>query len=179
MLDSIDVTENHLSPFVGKYIYDGTVLGCCSGSGAFVRYAVDKGVSAKFLAADYSIEMTKPQDSKALYEEPILIGPIQEVLMQASVHDHVVRFGSFHLFKAFDFVSALRQSFLRTRKSVTFDVGDLSQLTFRDQRQQLDRNPERNSTTTTIMLLLLFALALHLFGGRRSTMRGGLRITRL
>ncbi|KAI0472509.1 hypothetical protein F4859DRAFT_522405 [Xylaria cf. heliscus] len=127
VLDSTNVTENRLGPFVGKYNYDGTVLDCCSGSGAFARYAVDKGVNAKYSAADYSIEMTKLPDSQALYEEAILIGPIQEVLMQASVHDHVVCFGSFHLFKPFDFVSALSQLFLRARKSVTFDVDDLSQ----------------------------------------------------
>lgn len=127
ILDSTNVTQNRLSPFVGKYDYNGTVLDCCSGSGEFARFAIEAGVQAEFSALDYSVEMTALPYSKKLYKQPFLIGPVQEVLTRAAMHDHVVCFGSLHLLQPFDFVSAISQMFLRARKSVTFDVDDLSQ----------------------------------------------------
>ncbi|KAE8846548.1 hypothetical protein PTNB73_10089 [Pyrenophora teres f. teres] len=126
ILDSTNVTENRLSPFVGKYDYNGTVLDCCSGSGEFARFAIEHGVKAKYSALDYSVEMTKLPFSKRLYEQPFILGPVQEVLASAPMHDHVVCFGSVHLLQPFDFVSTISQMFLRARKSVTFDVDDLS-----------------------------------------------------
>lgn len=127
ILDSTNVTDNRLSPFVGKYDYNGTVLDCCSGSGEFARFAIEQGVKAKYSALDYSVEMTKLPYSKTLYEQPFIIGPVQEVLAGAPMHDHVVCFGSLHLLQPFDFASTISQLFLRARKSVTFDVDDLSQ----------------------------------------------------
>ncbi|KAH6642798.1 hypothetical protein C7974DRAFT_110224 [Boeremia exigua] len=126
ILDSTNVTENRLSPFVGKYDYNGTVLDCCSGSGEFARFAIEHGVKAKYSALDYSVEMTKLPFSKKLYEQPFILGPVQEVLASAPMHDHVVCFGSMHLLQPFDFISTISQMFLRARKSVTFDVDDLS-----------------------------------------------------
>ncbi|KAM3420960.1 hypothetical protein BST61_g4192 [Cercospora zeina] len=126
ILDSTNVTHNRLSPFVGKYDYDGTVLDCCSGSGEFARFAIENGVQAKYSALDYSVEMTELPYSKKLYEQPFIIGPVQEVLASAPMHDHVVCFGSLHLLQPFDFVSTISQMFTRARKSVTFDVDDLS-----------------------------------------------------
>ncbi|KXS94345.1 hypothetical protein AC578_4411 [Pseudocercospora eumusae] len=132
ILDSTNVTYNRLSPFVGKYDYNGTVLDCCSGSGEFARFATENGVKAKFTALDYSVEMTKLPCSKKLYEQPFIIGPVQEVLSSAPIHDHVVCFGSLHLLQPFDFVSTISQMFLRAAKSVTFDVDDLSQTYIRN-----------------------------------------------
>lgn len=126
ILDSTNVTHNRLTPFVGKYDYNGTVLDCCSGSGEFARFANEAGVKAKYSALDYSVEMTELPYSKKLYEQPFIIGPVQEVLTRAGMHDHVVCFGSLHLLQPFDFVSTISQMFLRARKSVTFDVDDLS-----------------------------------------------------
>jgi SAM-dependent methyltransferase len=122
-----NVTQTRLSPFVGKYDYNGTVLDCCSGSGEFARFAIEAGVQAKYTALDYSVEMTALPISKKLYEQPFIIGPVQEILSKAPMHDHVVCFGSFHLLQPFDFYSTVSQMFLRARKSVSFDVDDLSQ----------------------------------------------------
>lgn len=127
VLDKTNVTHDRLSPFVGKFNYDGTVLDCCSGTGEFARFANEGGVKAKYSSLDYSVEMTNILGSKKLYEQPFIIGPMQEVLTKAAVHDHVVCFGSFHLLQPFDFLSAISQMFLRARKSVTFDVDDLSE----------------------------------------------------
>ncbi|KAI0192140.1 hypothetical protein F4808DRAFT_379442 [Astrocystis sublimbata] len=139
---AIGALTNRVSPLIGKYDFEGTVLDCCSGSGGFARYAVDNGVKARFSGADYSVEMIKLPDCQALYEKPILIGPIQETLMQASMHDHVVCFGSLHLFRSFDFVSALSQFFLRARKSVTFDVDNLSQTYIQGSAKAAGEKPE-------------------------------------
>ncbi|EME40070.1 hypothetical protein DOTSEDRAFT_74811 [Dothistroma septosporum NZE10] len=127
ILDSTNVTYNRLSPLVGKFDYDGSVLDCCSGSGEFARFAIENGVRATYSALDYSVEMTELPYSKKLYEQPFIIGPVQEVLASAPMHDHVVCFGSLHLLQPFDFVSTISQFFLRARKSVTFDVDDLSE----------------------------------------------------
>jgi len=70
--------------------------------------------------------MAELPSCKTLYEKPIMIGPIQEILTRAEMHDHVVCFGSFHLVNHTDFVSSLSQMFLRARRSVSFDVDDLS-----------------------------------------------------
>lgn len=126
ILEETQVTTHRLGDFFGKFNYNGTVLDCCSGSGALAKFARQKGVNAEFSAVEISAGMISLPACKTLYMQPILQGAIQEVLMRAGMHDHVVCFGSFHLFTRMDFISSLCQMFLLAGKSVSFDVDDLS-----------------------------------------------------
>ncbi|KAM0800611.1 hypothetical protein BDR22DRAFT_889327 [Usnea florida] len=79
---------------------------------------------------DYSkftaIALAELTDRQALYEQPTLIGAIQERLMKAGMHNYAVCFGSFHLSSFTDFISVLSQMSLCARKSVSFEIDELS-----------------------------------------------------
>ncbi|KAL9624632.1 MAG: hypothetical protein Q9160_001297 [Pyrenula sp. 1 TL-2023] len=136
ILAATNVTANRLSPFFtgGRFDYSGTVLECCPGDGALARFALDNtnkndrgtNTTMTFTGVELSPNMASSPSCQTLYHQPMLIGPAQELLMLAGPHDHVVCFGSFHLFAPCDFISTLCQMFLLARRSVAFDVDALS-----------------------------------------------------
>lgn len=130
MVDAINVTQHRLAPFIGIFDYGGTVLDCCCGTGALAKFAVEKGVytQSRLYGIDISPRMTAVRAVKELYVQPITIGTLQATALQRGIeaYDHVVCFGSFHLFTRHDFIASLALMFLAARKSVSFDVDDLS-----------------------------------------------------
>ncbi|KAL3432917.1 hypothetical protein BDV09DRAFT_197332 [Aspergillus tetrazonus] len=78
---------------------------------------------ANVIGIDLSPSMTENPDVKKVYKE-VRIGPMQELIMGAGEHDHIVCFGAFNFLPTESLVAVLARSFMLARKSFTFDVED-------------------------------------------------------
>lgn len=106
--------------------FNGTVLDLACGSGMFGRLLHENGQSSKMSGIDLSTELTTLPAIKEHYQQPISIGPLQELIMAASDYDHIVCFGALHFLNGVTFNAVLARMFMLARKSVTFCVDDLS-----------------------------------------------------
>ncbi|KAL4755769.1 uncharacterized protein BDW70DRAFT_145957 [Aspergillus foveolatus] len=104
-----------------RYDFSGSVLDLACGTGAFARGLHDNGVQADVIGIDLSPSMTENPDVKKVYKE-VRIGPMQELIMGAGEHDHIVCFGAFNFLPTESLVAVLARSFMLARKSFTFDV---------------------------------------------------------
>ena len=63
------------------YDFSGTVLDLACGSGEFGAILHDRGVAAKITGSDLSPGMTQSPYIQNHYEKPLLIGPMDELVM--------------------------------------------------------------------------------------------------
>ncbi|KAL4977756.1 hypothetical protein BDW66DRAFT_158622 [Aspergillus desertorum] len=106
-----------------RYDFSGSVLDLACGTDAFARNLHDHGVQADVIGIDLSSSMTENPEVKKVYKE-VRIGPMQELIMSAGEHDHIVCFGTFNFLPTVSLVAVLAKCFMLAGRSFTFDVED-------------------------------------------------------
>ncbi|KAI1001782.1 hypothetical protein K3495_g6419 [Podosphaera aphanis] len=114
-----------MSFFIYKYDFTGSVFDVACGGGIFGKLLHNHGIKAAVNGLDISEKMSQPAAIDGHYDTPVLLGPMQELIMEIGMQDHIVCFGALHFLDRVEFNAVLVQIFLLARKSVTFEVDDL------------------------------------------------------
>ncbi len=86
------------------------------------------GNKARISGIDLSPLSLQTPQIRAHYTKPLIVGPLQEEIMRFSTPvDHIVCFGALHFLNSTEFIATLVRMFMLARKSVAFDVDDVSQ----------------------------------------------------
>ncbi|KAJ5188102.1 Major facilitator superfamily domain general substrate transporter [Penicillium cf. griseofulvum] len=109
------------------YDFSGTVLDLACGSGEFGAILHDRRVAAKITGSDLSQGMTQSSYIQAHYEQPLLIGPMDEVIMSLHDFDHVVCFAAFQFLDPVHLTAFLARMFMIAKRSVTAIHEDLTE----------------------------------------------------
>ncbi|OGM49683.1 hypothetical protein ABOM_001791 [Aspergillus bombycis] len=122
------------------YDFSGTVLDLACGNGEFGATLHELGVSAKITGIDVSEGMTRSSYIQDHYEKPILIGPMDELIMASSLgmpeFDHVVCFAAFQFLDPVHLTACLARMFMVAQRSVTAIHEDLSEAYIENMKQQ-------------------------------------------
>ncbi|PHH60288.1 hypothetical protein CDD81_1878 [Ophiocordyceps australis] len=111
---------------VRKFDFGGTVLDLACGTGAVGRVLHEAGIEAEITGIEVSEGMLQSSpDIHQHYKQPIIVGPMEEEIMTAGPHDHVVCFGALHFLQPVMFNAVLAKMFMLARKSVSFDIDDV------------------------------------------------------
>ncbi|KAE8133802.1 hypothetical protein BDV38DRAFT_257152 [Aspergillus pseudotamarii] len=109
------------------YNFSGTVLDLACGNGEFGATLHEHGVSAKVTGVDVSEGMTRSSYIQDHYEKPLLIGPMDELIMGMPEFDHVVCFAAFQFLDPLHLTACLARMFMIAQMSVTAIHEDLSE----------------------------------------------------
>ncbi|GAB1205139.1 hypothetical protein APSETT445_003809 [Aspergillus pseudonomiae] len=141
------------------YDFSGTVLDLACGNGEFGATLHDHGVSAKITGIDVSEGMTRSSYIQDHYEKPLLIGPMDELIMAGSPgmpeFDHVVCFAAFQFLDPVHLTACLARMFMIAQKSVTAIHEDLSEAYIENMKQ---RNGELCSNFNHVSTLAEFGV---------------------
>ncbi|OKP09898.1 hypothetical protein PENSUB_4729 [Penicillium subrubescens] len=106
--------------------WTGTVLDLGCGTGVLGTLLHEKGAPFSIMGVDLSPEMTQSPAVLSYYVSPVTVGPLQTTIMKSIEFDHVACFGALGYLPEPDFIAVLMRMFMVARKSITFDVGDFS-----------------------------------------------------
>ncbi|CAI7582156.1 unnamed protein product [Penicillium palitans] len=109
------------------YDFSGTVLDLACGSGEFGAILHDRGVAAKITGSDLSPGMTQSPYIQNHYEKPLLIGPMDELVMSVNAFDNVVCFAAFQFLDPVHLTAFLARMFMVAKRSVTAIHEDLTE----------------------------------------------------
>jgi predicted TPR repeat methyltransferase len=111
-----------------RYDYSGTVLDLACGTGGIGMLIHAAGHEARISGIDLSPLSLQTSQVRAHYTPPLVAGPLQEEIMRFPTPvDHIVCFGALHFLTATEFIATLARMFMLARKSVAFDVDDVSE----------------------------------------------------
>jgi len=113
--------------FAANFDFSGTVLDLACGTGIFGCILHDHGISAEITGVDISKGMVETLNIKNHYKHPIRIGTMEELIMGAGEFDHIVCWGALHFLEAVHLNAVLARMFMLARKSITFEIDDISQ----------------------------------------------------
>ncbi|KAF7585379.1 hypothetical protein BBP40_011042 [Aspergillus hancockii] len=137
--------QEHMSR---EHDFSGTVLDLACGNGEFGAILHDSGVSATISGIDISEGMTRSSYIQDHYEKPLLIGPMDELIMASVLEtearsplsvndfDHVVCFAAFQFLDPVHLTACLARMFMVARKSVTAIHEDLSEAYIENMKQR-------------------------------------------
>lgn len=111
---------------VSMFEFSGTVLDMACGTGYFGELLHQNGVKAEITGIELSTGMLNFPAIKNHYKFPVLVGPMQELIMVSKEYDHIVCFGGLHFLDRIHFNAVLARMFMLARKSVTFEIDDLN-----------------------------------------------------
>ncbi|KAI0552992.1 hypothetical protein F4679DRAFT_591212 [Xylaria curta] len=141
------------------YDFSGTVLDLACRNSEFRVTLHEHGVSATVTGIDVSEGMTRSSYIQDHYEKPVLIGPMDELVMASSPampeFDHVVCFGAFQFLDPLHLTACLAHIFMIAQRSVTAIHEDLSDAYIEDMKK---RNGELCSNFSHISTLEEFAI---------------------
>ncbi|OQE21412.1 hypothetical protein PENFLA_c014G10646 [Penicillium flavigenum] len=108
-----------------KFDFSGQVLDVGCGRGSFGEILNAQGVSPQLTGIEISKGMIDSPSIESYYQDPIRIGLMQELVMNAGEFDHIVCFSAFQFLNRQQFSAVLARMFMLARKSITFEVDDL------------------------------------------------------
>ena len=115
-----------LVKYIAEYDYSGTVLDLACGTGGTGMLFHEAGWDACVSGVDLSPLSLQTAQVRNHYMEPITVGYVQEEIMRAAEYDHITCFGALHFLNRTEFNAVLARMFMLARKSVAFDVDDVS-----------------------------------------------------
>jgi hypothetical protein len=122
-----EVYSNMYKHLIRTFDFRGTILDLACGTGMFARCLRAAGVRTTISGID--ISPASILRAQRYYDTPIMLGDIWTEMMKedSTRYDHISCFGALHFFDAIDFTALLVRMLMRARKSVSFEVDDLSQ----------------------------------------------------
>ncbi|PLB44471.1 hypothetical protein P170DRAFT_513647 [Aspergillus steynii IBT 23096] len=111
---------------VAEFDYSGSVLDVACGNGSFGKVLSAGGVKADVVGIELSPKMLEDEEVGRCYKE-VRLGPMEELIMGAGEHDHITCFGALHFLDTVFLNAVLARMFMLARKSVTFEVDDISE----------------------------------------------------
>ncbi|KAI6246783.1 putative methyltransferase cpaM [Erysiphe necator] len=111
---------------VSMFEFSGTVLDMACGTGYFGELLHQNGIKAEITGIELSTGMLNFPAIKNHYRCPVMVGPMQELIMVANEYDHIVCFGGLHFLDRIHFNAVLARIFMLARKSITFEIDDLN-----------------------------------------------------
>lgn len=116
-----------LRDLVTNFDWRGTVLDLGCGTGLLGELLHQKGDPVRIAGVDLSPHMTDTPAIAAHYDKPVRMEPVQVAIMRPDTYDHVACFGTVVYLSGVDFTAFLARTFMIARKSITFDIEDVSQ----------------------------------------------------
>lgn len=112
--------------YFSQYSYHGTVLDLACGTGGIGMLIKKAGNNANIHGIDISPLSLRTEQVKRHYATTA-VGLLQDAIMGEGQYDHIVCFGALHFLTRVQFNAAIARMFMLARKSVAFDVDDVSQ----------------------------------------------------
>lgn len=109
-----------------QFSWGGTVLDVGCGQGVFGGLLALYHKDVNLYGTDLSEAMTSAPQIKEYYHTPIHVGPMEQTLISSPTPDHITCFSVFQYVAPMTFITALSQMFLKARKSITFDIPEVS-----------------------------------------------------
>lgn len=109
-----------------QFPWDGPVLDVGCGQGVFGGLLALYHKNIDLYGTDMSEAMIKAPHIGKHYHLPIHIGPMETTLISSPTPDHITCFSVFQYVTPMTFMAALSQMFLKARKSITFDIPEVS-----------------------------------------------------
>ncbi|KAL8790119.1 MAG: hypothetical protein Q9213_000821 [Squamulea squamosa] len=109
-----------------QFTWEGTVLDVGCGQGVFGGLLALYHKDIDLYGIDMSEAMVKAPQIGQYYRSPIHIGPMEQTLISSPTRDHITCFSVFQYVTPMTFMAALSQMFLKSRKSITFDIPEVS-----------------------------------------------------
>ncbi|KAI0025615.1 hypothetical protein F4780DRAFT_775062 [Xylariomycetidae sp. FL0641] len=106
--------------------WDRSVLDVGCGQGVFGGLLASYHPDVLLYGTDMSEAMIEAPQIKQLYQSPIHVGPMEQTLISSPTVDHITCFSVFQYVPPMTFLAAVSQMFLKARKSITFDVPEVS-----------------------------------------------------
>lgn len=114
------------SDLFSQYPYHGSVLDLACGTGAVGMLIKKAGNNAVVRGIDISPLSLETEQVKSYYSSTA-VGLLQDAIMSEGIYDHITCFGALHFLNRVQFNAALARMFMLARKSIAFDVDDVSQ----------------------------------------------------
>lgn len=122
-----DMPQNQLLEWMAKeYFWTGRILDVGCGTGMFGRIVKRYNPDSVLEGLDAAESMTMSPDITTYYQGPIRIGDMEKMLLEYDLADHIVCFSVFQYVDYVTFLSTVAQMFCVAKKSVSFDVVDIS-----------------------------------------------------
>lgn len=122
-----DMPQNQLLKQMAKdYSWKGRILDVGCGTGMFGRIVKQYSPDSVLEGLDAADLMTMSSDITKYYQGPIRIGDMEKILLELDLADHVVCFSVFQYVDYVTFLSTVAQIFCVAKRSVSFDVVDVS-----------------------------------------------------
>jgi predicted TPR repeat methyltransferase len=115
-----------LKDLVSRFDWSESTLDLGCGTGLLGEIIHEKGQPYTIVGVDLSPDMTAAPAISKYYEDPVRIGPVQAAIMRPELYDHIACFGTLTYLSPTDFTSLMSRMFMVARKSVTFDIEDVS-----------------------------------------------------
>ncbi|KAI4264732.1 MAG: hypothetical protein L6R42_000175 [Xanthoria sp. 1 TBL-2021] len=109
-----------------QFSWEGTVLDVGCGQGVFGGLLALYHKDVDLYGTDMSEAMIRAPQIKEYYHTPIHVGPMEQTLISSPTPDHITCFSVFQYVAPMTFITALSQMFLKARKSITFDIPEVS-----------------------------------------------------
>ena len=109
-----------------QFTWEGAVLDVGCGQGVFGGLLALYHKDVDLYGTDMSEAMIKAPQIGQYYHSPIHIGPMEQTLISSPTPDHITCFSVFQYVTPMTFMAALLQMFLKARKSITFDIPEVS-----------------------------------------------------
>ena len=109
-----------------QFMWEGTVLDVGCGQGVFGGLLALYHKDVDLYGTDMTEAMIKAPQIEQYYRSPIHIGPMEQTLISSPTTDHITCFSVFQYVTPMTFLAALLQMFLKARKSITFDIPEVS-----------------------------------------------------
>lgn len=109
-----------------QHPWEGTVLDVGCGQGVFGGLLALYHKEVDLYGTDMSGAMIKAPQIAQYYHSPIHVGPMEQTLISVPTPDHITCFSVFQYVTPMTFMAALSQMFLKARKSITFDIPEVS-----------------------------------------------------
>ena len=119
-----DTYHDMYKMYIETFDFTGTVLDLACGTGMFARCLRKASVAANLSGVD--ISSASIALAQQYYDEPIVLGDMYTEIMKAGQYDHISCYGAMHFFDDVDFTAILVRMLMCARRSVSFEVDDLS-----------------------------------------------------
>ena len=115
--------------YFANYDYSGTVLDLACGTGALGVIIRQANPTAQISGIDISALSLQKPNVLEHYAQPTTLGYMQNEIMKCEEKsfDHVVCYGALHFLDRTEFMAVVSRMFIVARKSVFFEVEDVSQ----------------------------------------------------
>ena len=132
-----------------QFTWEGIVLDVGCGQGVFGGLLALYHKDVDLYGTDMSEAMIKAAQIGRYYHSPIHIGPMEQTLIRSPTPDYITCFSVFQYVTPMTFMAALSQMFLKARKSVTFDIPEVSPVYAR----KLNSTPKLSRPTDHLLSL--------------------------